>query len=183
MVVVAVVKAARLTWAGNVCWFFDVAKERKLEEPQRALERNLCQLLPWGLFLFLPALTIFHKKCKRGLPSRLKARRQRIIAHVVREMKIQVVHRFSKKIWIIWTEKNVVPQSCRFCSAEVLFREKKPDRMEIFRDEEIFPLKPVLLHCIELIQFVMSVSTRLHRQTFWNGNISPLKLVTSKKSA
>ena len=97
MVVVAVVKAARLTWAGNVCWFFDVAKERKLEEPQRALERNLCQLLPWGLFLFLPALTIFHKKCKRGLPSRLKARRQRIIAHVVREMKIQVVHRFSEK--------------------------------------------------------------------------------------
>ena len=70
---------------------------------------------------------------------------------------------------------------------------KNPDQIEIFRGEEIFPLKPALLHCIELIQFVMSVSTRLHRQTLWNfyfdgcqffsGNISPLKLVTSKKSA
>ena len=45
---------------------------------------------------------------------------------------------------------------------------KNQDQIEIFRDEEIFPLKPVLLHCIQLIQFVMSVSNRLHRQTLWN---------------
>ena len=147
MVVVAVVKAARLTWAGNVCWFFDVAKERKLEEPQRALERNLCQLLPWGLFLFLPALTIFHKKCKRGLPSRLKARRQRIIAHVVREMKIQVVHRFSEK-FECFALKNCGSSRLQILQCRSFIPWKNPNRIEILVTN--FYTKPVLLlYCIE----------------------------------